>query len=78
MGSSHRPDPGERPRQPAWSRNCSNTSNSRLACEECGALREESPDSRINEMKRMGIHVDLTDPSVTATMDEHNTMARSI
>ena len=45
-------------------------------CEECGALREESADARINELKLHGIHVDLTDPGVIATLDQHNTLAR--
>ena len=40
-------------------------------CEQCGAFREDSPDSRIHEMKQLGIHLDYDDPAVMATFCEH-------
>lgn len=48
-----------------------------LMCEECGTLQQEAPQSRLNEMKAMSIHMDLHDPSVVATFEEHNPRQRS-
>ena len=48
-----------------------------LMCEDCGAFRDEAPDSRLNEMKALSIHMDLHDPAVVATFEEHNTRHRS-
>lgn len=43
-----------------------------LMCEYCGHFRDESPDSRINELASAGIHLPWQDPEVTATLEEHN------
>ena len=42
-------------------------------CEECGAFREDQPDSRINEMRQEGIHLDWNDPQIAATLEAHGT-----
>ena len=43
-------------------------------CENCEAFRDESADSRINELRASGIHVDLTDPGVRLTLEPHGSM----
>lgn len=40
-------------------------------CEACEAFRDESADSRINELRHAGIHLDLDDPGVRATLEGH-------
>ena len=45
-------------------------------CEDCGAWRDESPDSRINELRDDGIHVDWLDPKAMATLEEYSTAYR--
>ena len=45
-------------------------------CEECGTLRDDAPPSRINEMKFMSIHMDLLDPGVVSSLEEHNVLTR--
>ena len=47
------------------------------ACEECGAVRADRPDSRINEARNARIHVDWTDPEVLPTLDEHSAADRA-
>ena len=39
-----------------------------LQCEDCGNLRDESPDARINEIRAAGIHIDWTEPEARATL----------
>ena len=39
-----------------------------LQCEECGDLRDESPDARINEIRACGIHIDWTEPEARQTL----------
>ena len=42
-------------------------------CEECGAFKNECPDSRINEIRTTGIHVRWTELSIIQTLTPHNT-----
>ena len=42
-----------------------------LMCENCGAHREDQPDSRINEARRHGIHLDWAAPPIAQTLQEH-------
>ena len=42
-------------------------------CEECGSFREDQPDSRINELRQDGIHLDWMDPQITGTLEAHGT-----
>ena len=44
-----------------------------LMCENCGSLRDESPDWRVNKIHRHRIHLDWLDPAVMASMEEHGT-----
>lgn len=46
-------------------------------CEDCGAFRDESPDSSLTELKDMSFHIDLEDLAVVASMDEHNISSRN-
>lgn len=46
-------------------------------CEDCGTFRDESPDSRINEMRLFGIHLDFHDPTVLASLEQHSTSFRT-
>ena len=46
---------------------------SMLMCEDCGALKDESPDSRLNEVRSAGIHIPWTEPQFAQTLEEHNT-----
>ena len=46
-----------------------------LMCEDCGALRDESPDSRIGEIRQAGIHIDWTHPTVKQTLEAHNLLS---
>lgn len=45
-------------------------------CENCGSFAEECPDARIHELRANGIHLDYHDPTVRATMDQHNIRSR--
>ena len=45
-------------------------------CENCGAFQNECPDSAISDIRSHSIHIDLTDPQVVATLEEHNISAR--
>ena len=47
------------------------------ACEECGAVRADRPDSRINEARNARIHVDWSHPEVLPTLDEHSPADRN-
>ena len=42
-----------------------------LMCEQCEAFQEDHPDSRIGELRRNGIHLDLMDEAVRATLEAH-------
>ena len=44
-------------------------------CEQCGRFREDRPDSRINELRQCGIHLDLEDPGVIETLEGHGPRA---
>ena len=46
--------------------------HSMLMCEDCGALRDQSPDSSVAEIRAAGIHRPWTEPAITATLEEHN------
>ncbi len=45
-------------------------------CENCGTFREDSPDSRINELKLKGVHLDLAGRETVMTLEEHNANSR--
>ena len=49
-----------------------------LSCEECGQVQEDAPDSRIADMKAVGIHIDWSAPEAIKTLDEHNVQWRRI
>ncbi len=42
-----------------------------VECRKCGAEGEDQPDSRINEIAALGIALDLQDPAVRETLEEH-------
>ena len=46
-------------------------------CENCGQLREESPNSRINEIKNTGIHIMWNDRKISETLSIHGSHYRS-
>lgn len=46
--------------------------NTEARCPECGEIREESPDSRIGELKAHGIILDWLAPELLETYDQHN------
>ena len=46
-------------------------------CENCKAFQDESPDSRINELRAGGIHLDLHDPEALGTLEEHGRRERT-
>ena len=39
-----------------------------LMCEDCGTLRDNSPDSRIADIRDAGIHINWTHPQVKRTL----------
>ena len=41
-------------------------------CENCDTFRSDSPDSRINELKRHNIHVNYSDDNVRRTLQLHH------
>ena len=41
-------------------------------CEDCGALKDDSPDSRLSEIRAAGIHIPWTEPEFAMTLEEHN------
>ena len=41
-------------------------------CEDCGALKDESPDSTLNEIRAAGIHIPWTELEFAQTLEEHN------
>ena len=45
---------------------------SMLMCEDCGSFRDESPNSRINELAAAGIHLPWEDDHTFDTLDEYN------
>ena len=45
-------------------------------CENCGMLQEESPQSRINELRTLGIHIDLDHPNIITSLAEHSILSR--
>ena len=47
-----------------------------LMCEECGEFQEDAPNSRINELRRHGFHIDWTQPEWRASLSEHNATFR--
>lgn len=40
-------------------------------CEDCDAWAEDMPDSRINELRAHGIHLDWNDPELRASLEAH-------
>ncbi len=46
-------------------------------CENCGTTQDESPNARIGELRRHGIHVDWTAPNIVKTLEEHNVLSRT-
>ena len=45
---------------------------SKNICEDCGALKDESPDSTLNEIRAAGIHIPWTELEFAQTLEEHN------
>ena len=59
-----------------WDCNCPHSAGyirpaSMLMCEDCGEFRDESPDSRINEIRSAGIHLPWADEPYLSTLEFH-------
>ena len=58
-----------------WECNCPGGGFHRSAqmetCRDCEARRDDEPDSRINELRQAGIHLDLDAQDVVATLEGH-------
>ena len=39
---------------------------------DCGEFQEDAPNSRINELRRHGFHIDWTQPEWQTSLSEHN------
>ena len=49
-----------------------------MMCEECGTLRDNSPDSGLDEIRNAGIHIDWTHPRFRGTLQLRKELSRQV